>query len=51
MEKLGTEYATTEMDTVAADEVLPLESVTVAVKVIVPELLRKPVVKLDEVLE
>ena len=34
----------TEINTVAAAEVLPLESVTVAVKVIVPDELRKPVV-------
>jgi hypothetical protein len=38
--KDGALYATTEMLTVAAAEVRPLESVTVAVKVIVPEVLR-----------
>ena len=35
----------------AAAEVLPLESVTVAVKVIVPELFKNPVVRVEEVPE
>ena len=38
------------MDTVAAEETLPRESVTVAVKVIVPDVFKYPVVKLEEVL-
>lgn len=51
MLKAGGLYATTEIDTVAAAEVRPLESVTVAVKVIVPDEFRKPVVSVDAVLE
>ena len=39
------------IDSVAEDDTLPRESVTVAVKVIVPEEFKNPVVKLDEVLE
>ena len=38
------------MLTVAAVDTRPLESVTVAVKVTVPEVFKKPVVKLDAVL-
>ena len=41
----------TVIDTVVAAEVLPLESVTVAVKVIVPELFKKPVVREEDVPE
>ena len=39
------------IDSVAEDDTLPRESVTVAVKVIVPEEFKNPVGKLDEVLE
>ena len=39
------------MLTVFAADVRPLESVTVAVKVIVPEVFKKPVVKEELVLE
>ena len=39
------------MRTVFASETRPLESVTLAVKVMVPEEVRNPVVKLDAVLE
>ena len=42
---------TTVIDTVATAEVLPLESVTVAVKVIVPELFKNPVVRVEAVPE
>ena len=41
----------TVIDTVGAAEVLPLESVTVAVKVIVPELFKNPVVRVEDVPE
>ena len=37
------------IDSVAEDDTLPRESVTVAVKVIVPEEFKNPVVKLDAV--
>lgn len=39
------------METVLAAETLPRESVTVAVKVIVPDVFKNPVVKLEDVLE
>ena len=38
------------METVAEEETLPRESVTVAVKVIVPDEFKNPVVKLEAVL-
>lgn len=41
----------TVIDTVVAAEVLPLESVTVAVKVIVLELFKNPVVRVEDVPE
>ena len=51
MEKLGALYATTVIVTVALVDTRPLESVTDAVKVIDPDVLRKPVVNEDAVLE
>ena len=51
LEKLGAEYATTEIVTVALADTRPLESVTDAVKVIVPDVFKNPVVNDDAVLE
>ena len=49
--KLGAEYATTDIDTVLASDTLPRESVAVAVKVIVPDEFKSPVVSIDSVPE
>ena len=51
LEKLGAEYATTVIVTVALADTCPLESVTDAVKVIVPDVFKNPVVNDDAVLE
>ena len=45
--KYGGEEAVTVIETEASADTRPLESVTVALKVIVPELLRKPVVSVE----
>ena len=50
-ENEGGLYAVTVMLTVAADEVRPLESVTVADNEIVPDVFRNPVVRLELVPE
>ena len=47
--KYGGAYAVTEMDTVFSADTRPLESVTVAVKVIVPEVFKNPVVSVEAV--
>ena len=44
--KVGGEYATTDIDTVVSADQRPLLSLTLAVKVIVPEVFRNPVVRL-----
>ena len=50
LKNAGGEYACTVMDTVFASDTRPLESVTVAVNVMVPGVFRNPVVKLAAVL-